>query len=176
MNLSLRQVLLLAAFLIVYGVAVFAVTRAYYSDAGSSAASVPTAASTSRARITERAPLADDPAQLNEQADGFLTERDYPNAIAAYRKLTRLEPENAEIYNDLGLSLHYGGRSGEALVVLQKGIVVDGTNQRIWLTRGFVEYQLGELEAARQSLMRAVELDPESEVAAEARRFLERLP
>ena len=175
MKLSLRQLLLLIAFLILYGVIVFAATRAYYLELPAGRAAAPASAAPAAAAAAVR-PLSDDPAALGEQADRFLTERDYANAIAAFRKLVRLQPDNVEVYNDLGLSLHYGGRSGEALIVLQKGIMVQGDHQRIWLTRGFVEYQLGELEAAKQSLLRSVELAPESEIAAEARRFLERLP
>lgn len=177
MKSTLRQWLLLLAFLIVYGVVVFAATRAYYLD---TPAGTPAAAAAARTAVNGDGgvarPLSDDPAALGEQADRFLTERDYPNAIAAFRKLVELEPDNVEVYNDLGLSLHYGGRSGEALIALQKGILVQADHPRIWLTRGFVEYQLGELEAAKQSLQRSVELAPDSAIADEARRFLERLP
>jgi len=176
MNLSLRQVLLLIAFMILYGIAVFAVTRAYYGNDDRAVAPSVGTVSPSRIGTPITTPLSDDPIVLNEQADSFLTDRDYPNAIAAFRKLVSLVPGDAEGYNDFGLSLHYGGRSGEALVVLQKGLMVDASNQRVWLTRGFVEYQLGELDAAKQSLTRAVELGADNEIAAEARRFLERLP
>lgn len=176
MKLSLRQVLLLIAFMILYGVAVFAATRAYYSDSGRVATPASSTQTSGLDGAPVSTPLSNDPRTLNEQADNYLTNRDYPNAIAAFRKLVSIAPDSAEGYNDLGLSLHYGGRSGEALVVLQKGLMVDANNQRVWLTRGFVEYQLGELEAAKQSLTRAVELGADNEIAAEAQRFLERLP
>ena len=179
---TLRQALLGVAFLIVYGAVVFAATRAYYLERAATPAPAATHASGGAARpiaIPQARPpmtLSDDPAVLADQADELLTQKRFGEAVGAYRKLLELAPDDVDTYNDLGLALHYAGRSGEALQVLESGTRKDAGFQRIWLTLGFVRLQLGQVDAARTALQACVDLDPDSAVAVEARRFLERMP
>ena len=121
-------------------------------------------------------PLSDDPAVLSDQADALFTAKRYTQAIAAYRKLLTLLPGDVETYNDLGLALHYAGRTDEALQVLEEGAVRDPRFQRILLTLGFVRLQVGRVEEARAALQACLDIDPDSPIAVEARRFLERIP
>jgi Flp pilus assembly protein TadD len=72
--------------------------------------------------------------------------------------------------------LHYLGRSTEALDILHKGVAVDSNYQRIWLTLGFVNKQLGNSEQARKALTTAVQLDPDTDVGKSAAKMLEGLP
>ncbi|MDX1592827.1 MAG: tetratricopeptide repeat protein [Gammaproteobacteria bacterium] len=180
MRPSLRQLLLGIAFLIVYGVVVFAATRAYYLDRGSQAPAAPVTRAPARPVEVPQArppvPLADDPAALSDQADDLLTQKRYGEAVVAYRKLLDLAPGNVETYNDLGLALFYAGRSGEALEVLEAGAAREPDFQRIWLTLGFVQLQLARVEQAREALETCIEIDPDSPIAAEASRFLARIP
>jgi len=182
MNVTLRQALLGCAFLIVYGAVVFAATRAYYQEqppvVRSAAPAVPaTGGSRSFAMPQPRlsVALADDPAALSDQADDLFTQKRYGEAITAYRKLLDLAPDNADTFNDLGLALHYAGRSAEALQVLEQGAARDAGFQRIWLTLGFVRVQLGRIDEARTAFETCLAIDPESPIAVEARRFLDRL-
>ena len=182
MKPTLRQALLGVAFLIVYGAVVFAATRAYYLEQAAArppAASTPAGGAARPIAIPQARPpvtLADDPAVLADQADELLTQKRFGEAIEAYRKLLELAPDDVDTFNDLGLALHYAGRSGEALQVLEAGAAKDAKFQRIWLTLGFVRLQLGQTESARAAFQTCVDVDPESPIAIEARRFLERIP
>jgi Tfp pilus assembly protein PilF len=68
------------------------------------------------------------------------------------------------------------GRVQEAVKILEKGIAVDASYQRIWLTLGFVQSSSGDVAAARRSLSAAAELDIDSRVGQEAKRLLDSLP
>lgn len=181
MRPSLRQALLGLAFLILYGVVVFAATRAYYlgqAQVARPASAPPSAAAARPLAVPQPRPpmaLSDDPLVLADQADELLTQKRFGEAIVAYRKLLELSPDDSDTYNDLGLALHYAGRSGEALQVLEAGAEKDASFQRIWLTLGFVRLQLGQVDAARTALERCLAIDPQSPIAVEARRFLDRI-
>jgi len=118
----------------------------------------------------------DDPAALAQQADQYFADRQYDRAAELYARLLTLAPDNAEVYNNLGLTLHYTGRSTEALAKLSEGIAVDPTNQRIWLTTGFVNAQLGNIEDARTALSNALFMNPDNDVGRSAATMLEGLP
>jgi len=78
--------------------------------------------------------------------------------------------------NNLGLTLHYLGRSGEALTRLGEGIAADPGNQRIWLTLGFVNSQLGNVDDARKALTKATEIGTDESIREAANKMLEALP
>jgi len=176
MKITLRQALLGVAFLIVYGVVVFAATRAYYLDARVPAAATPPMNTAIPPVAAPEMPLSDDPQVLSDQADALFTAKRYGPAIAAYRKLLGLRPGDVETLNDLGLALHYAGQTPAALQVLEEGAAQQPPFQRILLTLGFVRLQAGQVDAARAALQACLDVDPESPIATEARRFLERMP
>jgi Flp pilus assembly protein TadD len=170
-GLSLRQWLLFGAFQIIFGVVVFSATRAYYAKP---APATPTALARQAPAVTP-AVLPDNPARLAEEADRLFTARDFVGAEAAYRKLLELAPGNVDAYNDLGLVLHYTGRSAAAVEMLEQGIARDVGQPRIWLTLGFVQVQRGQNAAAEEALRKVLVLQPEGRLADEARRFLDGL-
>jgi len=191
---------------IVFGVVVFAATRYYYMGGGArgtvtatAAANIPDIAWPTTAPVstavppqptgagaTARAPTpaerfttalpAEDPAAIARQANDAFETKDYERAAALYARLLTHVPDDAEVYNDLGLTLHYVGRSADALRTLADGIAADPTHQRIWLTTGFVNAQLGRVTDARVALGNAVALDPDSDVGRSAAEMLARLP
>ena len=114
-----------------------------------------------------------DPARISELANEAFAARDYRRAAELYERLLDFDPGNADVHNNLGLTLHYLGRSGEALERLERGKGIDATNQRIWLTLGFVNGQLGNIDEARAALATAAEMDATSDVGRSARRMLE---
>lgn len=116
------------------------------------------------------------PQQLSRTADELFRQRRFQEAASQYARVLEQAPDNVDAYNNLGLTLHYIGRSAEALEVLNKGIAVDATYPRIWLTLGFVQQSLGDLSGARVALAKAAELGPESPVGREAKRMLAALP
>lgn len=181
----------LAAFQIVFGLAVFAVTRQHYI---ADQAPVSTAPSLTNEAITRRsdniteADLAkfnlsvpaqsppDDPIEISRQANEFFANAQYEQAANLYEKLLAFDPNHAETYNNLGLTLHYLGRSAEALQKLNDGIAADPTHQRIWLTFGFVNSQTGNMDEARSALSTAMQVGTDEAISKSAAEMLEGLP
>lgn len=116
------------------------------------------------------------PEALSREADRHFEQGLFKQAADEYARLLEQAPKNVDLYNNLGLTLHYVGRSREAMEILEKGIAVDATQQRIWLTLGFVQSGVGDVSAARRSLGKAAELGPDSKVGQEAKRLLDSLP
>ena len=117
-----------------------------------------------------------DPEELGRVADRHFREGLFQQAAVEYARLLDYAAENVDIYNNLGLTLHHIDRSPEAIGYLQKGIALDASHQRIWLTMGFVQTKTGEVAAARRAFTKAVALDPQSRVGLEAKRLLDDLP
>ncbi len=180
-----------AVFQVVFGLAVFAITRDYYTqDAGTVSAHPPTigqSITTWPNRITETEiarlsspalsePTIQDPFEISRRANEFFANRQYDRAADMYEQLLAFSPNDAEIYNNLGLTLHYLGRSTEALDRLNEGVAVDPEHQRIWLTLGYVNSQLGNTEQARAALNTAVQIGTDESVRQSAMKMLEGLP
>lgn len=180
----------MALFQFVFGFVVFAVTRDYYqqkpASARAHAATISPSAGSwqgiAESDIARLAPgvltgtLPQDPVQLSRKADEFFTARQYSQAASAYQKLLVMDPTNAEVHNNLGLTLHYLGRSDEALRYLDEGVALDAGNQRIWLTLGYVNSQLGNVERARTALTSATQIGSDESIRRSALRMLDELP
>ena len=119
---------------------------------------------------------AQDPAALARQGDQFFAEQQYDLAAQRYRQAIDAGSRDANDYNSLGLVLHYLGRSAEALQVLNEGITLDSTYQRIWLTLGYVNTQLGNTGPAREALTTAMRMNPDNEIGQSAAEMLDQLP
>lgn len=181
----------MAVFQLVFGLAVFAVTRAYYSgDASGVGGGVPTTdhpalawpTGTTETQITDmissafNESTAEDPVEMSRQADRFFANNQFDRAAELYERLLAFAPNDAEIYNNLGLTLHYLGRSTEALRMLNDGVAVDAENQRIWLTLGFVNSQVGNVEQARTALTTATQIGNDESIRQSALKMLADLP
>jgi tetratricopeptide (TPR) repeat protein len=182
---------LLLVFQVFFGLAVFAITREYYmpdTPAVQGRASISGQPATSWSRgvtatdisrlsspgLVESAP--DDPAEIYRQAEEFFAARQYDRAAHLYEQLLPYSPNDAEIYNNLGLTLFYVGRSEEALRRLNEGVAVDPEHQRIWLTLGYVNSQLGNTEEARAALTKATQVGGNASVRESAEKMLAELP
>lgn len=184
----------MAAFQLLFAFGVFALTRAYYlerapqspriSDAPFGAAAphpMPPAISSGDPRDELESLISSfpgqspgqDPVELSRQGDSYFGQQQYERAAQSYEQALRAGSQDVNDYNSLGLTLHYLGRSEEALAVLNEGIAVDSNYQRIWLTLGFVNSQLGNLPAAREALGNAVRMDPNNEIGHSAAEMLD---
>jgi tetratricopeptide (TPR) repeat protein len=105
-------------------------------------------------------------------ADLYFESSLFEKAITAYEELLELDETDGDTYNDLGLSYHYTGRSERAIETLRKGSEVAPAFQRVWLSLGFVLAANNRADEARAPLKKAIALDAQTEVAAEARRIL----
>ena len=182
---------LFVVFQVFFGLAVFAITREYYSQEPEAVPAHPwnveQSASTWPQGFTESeiarltSPAGDvaamtDPVEIYRQANDFFVSKQYQQAAQLYERLIEFSPNDAEIYNNLGLTLHYLGRSDEALRWLNEGIAVDAQHQRIWLTLGYVNAQLGFTEQAKKALTKAIEVGENESIRQSATKMLEALP
>ncbi len=180
----------MTVFQVFFGLAVFALTRQYYIQDTHRASASPTAmgqAAISEAASSTESDLTqlissfpgeqalDDPAAILRSADEFFASQQYGRAAQLYEQLLAIEPDDANTYNSLGITLHYLGRSSEALRILNEGVKVDPAYQRTWLTLGFVNSQLGYIEQAHSALTTATQLGTDTEVGQAAAQMLREL-
>jgi len=184
--------ILLSVFQVAFGYAVFAVTREHYISAAADRPSAhaaqsaaPPAGFPSGITQTDVALLtsgpasgtgSQDPMQILRQADELFASKNYDRAADLYAQLLAFNPDDANIYNNLGLTLHYLGRSTEALQQLNAGVARDPGNQRIWLTLGFVNSQLGNTEQAHAALTTATQIGSDESIRQSALKMLAELP
>ncbi len=115
----------------------------------------------------------DDAKVIYSLADTYFTMKRFADAVKYYDKLLTITPDDADIYNDKGLSLHYLGRSADGVKSLEIGIKKNPYNQRIWLTKGFVlAYGVGDLTKAEEAWKKARALDPKSSIGKAADNYL----
>jgi len=183
--------ILMVLFQVAFGLAVFAATRQYYVHDAQKA--------TTREMMTEQAsaawperepdsgleqlistydgqPINQDPLVTLSRADEFFSNGQYGKAAELYEQLLASGSGNVNIHNSLGITLHYLGRSEEALLVLNEGVALDSSYQRIWLTLGFVNSQLGNTAQARTALTTAVQMGADNDVGQSAMKMLDALP
>lgn len=191
MALNLKFWIPMTVFQIVFGLTVFTITRQYYiQDPGNVSANSAEMRqpafvwpdgqtgmnSTLLNSSTFSRSTAEDPVIIARQASQYFTNKQYDKAADLYERLLKFSPNNVETYNNLGITLHYLGRSTEALRRLNEGVAIDPTHQRIWLTLGFVNSQIGDTEQARTALTTAAKIDTNSEIGKSAVKMLENLP
>jgi Flp pilus assembly protein TadD len=121
-------------------------------------------------------PALNDPAEISRRANEMFSNRQYEGAAELYEQLLAFSPNDAEIYNNLGLTLFYIGRTDEALRRLNEGVAVDAGHQRIWLTLGYVNSQLGNSAEARTALTNAMERGSDEKIRQAATQMLSELP
>ena len=190
MNRTAKFWISMTVFQVAFGLAVFAATRHHYLDEAGANTAGPGAARPSlpvwrdSTAGTESgqfgSPTVDvsavtDPAELGRIGDEFFNNKQYEQAAETYERLLTFGP-NVNTYNNLGITLFYLGRSDEALNILNEGIATDPLYQRIWLTLGFVNTRLGNIEEARSALTTAVEMGADNEVGQSAMQMLDNLP
>ncbi len=178
------------AFQIVFGLSIFTITRQYYIQdlvdtgavpTGTEQASIAmpsqsTSMNTSLSNLMTFTPSPTDPVEIARLANEYFSLSQYDRAAEMYQQLLTLNPSNVDIYNNLGITLHYLGKSTEAIDKLNEGATLDPTYQRIWLTLGFVNTQLGNLEQARSALEAAVKIGTDNDVGRSAEQMLAELP
>ncbi len=108
--------------------------------------------------------------------DAYFEARQFNEATTYYKKALLVKPNEVDIYNELGLSIHYLGNTDDGLKVIEEGIKKDPLHQRIWLTKGYLlAYGKGDLESAKTAWEKAKALNPESQVGKAASEYLAQL-
>ena len=180
----------MAVFQILFALAVFAITREYYTTNVSPLISPPATTSQSAPAWPNNISQAEidrlslpalgdlipqDPVEIYRQANEYFANKQYDRAAEYYERLLAFSPNDAEIHNNLGITLHYLGRSSEALEQLNKGVAVDPEHQRSWLTLGYVNSQLGNTAQARTALTKATQIGTSESIRQSAMKMLEDL-
>ena len=114
----------------------------------------------------------DDPIKLATMGDSFFENKNFAQAVIVYEKTLKLNPDDVDTHNDLALAYLYTGKPEKAIATIRKGTGMDPTYQRIWLTQGFILLSQNIQEEGKQALEKAVEIDPGTDIAAEATRML----
>ena len=190
MNNTPKFWILFAVFQLAFGLAIFAITRQAYLPDSTVTKEAPAALGQPSLEWTDRISeinpalaisttsnqvALSDPVEISRQADQYFANQQYAVAAGLYEKLVEIAPNNVDALNNLGITLHYLGRSGEALDWLRAGVTLEPANQRIWLTLGYVNSQLGNIDEARTALSTAAELGTATDVGQSAKRMLEDL-
>ncbi len=191
-------------FQVCFGLAVFAVTRAHYMQPAT-ADSAAQRASASHSELQSAAPVqpltslgpgdltqfvqtgsnlpssggastTQDPLELSRLASQAFSNQQYDAALNYYQRLAALEPDSVDLINEIGLTLHYLGRSTEAVQKLKEGVAKNPKHQRIQLTLGFVYSQMGNFKDARSALTAASQLGTDAGIKQSALDMLKKLP
>jgi tetratricopeptide (TPR) repeat protein len=191
MALNFKFWIPMTVFQIVFGLTVFTITRLYYiqgpENVSADSAEIRQPASvwpdgltgmnsTQLNSSTFNQLSVEDPVEVARQANEYFANKQYDKAADLYERLLVFSPNNVDTYNNLGITLHYLGRSTEALRRLNDGVAIDPTHQRIWLTLGFVNSQIGNAEQARTALNTAAKINADNEIGESAIKMLKDLP
>jgi Flp pilus assembly protein TadD len=181
---------LMSAFQIIFGLVVFIVTRNVYLDdsfgSGNRPSDIAPISSVENRQSLDINPAmlrslmalepdSADPAAISMLANEYFEDGRYAQAAEFYEQLLAFGPSNADVHNNLGLTLHYLGRSDEALAKLGEGVALDPENQRIWLTLGFVNSETGNVDEARAALTTAIRINAANPVGQSAAKMLANL-
>ncbi len=181
---------LMSAFQIIFGLVVFIVTRNVYLDdsfgSGNRPSDIAPISSVENRQsldinpamlrsLMDLEPDSADPAAISMLANEYFEDGRYAEAAEFYEQLLAFGPSNADVHNNLGLTLHYLGRSDEALAKLGEGVALDPENQRIWLTLGFVNSETGNVDDARAALTTAIRINAANPVGQSAAKMLANL-
>jgi Flp pilus assembly protein TadD len=202
MNRDVKFWVSMAIFQICFGLAVFAVTRAHYMQPAAEVSAPQASASHSELQSAAPAqPLTSlgpggltqfvqsgtgqsassaastqDPVELSRLASQAFASQQYDSALSYYQRLAALEPNSVDVINEIGLTLHYLGRSSEAVQKLKEGIAKDPAHQRIRLTLGYVYAQMGNFKDARAALTAASQIGNDPGIKQSALDMLNKLP
>jgi putative PEP-CTERM system TPR-repeat lipoprotein len=108
--------------------------------------------------LLARLALAKDDAK---RADGFI------------KAALQAAPKRGDVLNSAGLLYLESGRFDQAVVLFQEGTTADATNPVLWLNLGRAQLGLNQRGPARESLQKALNLQPEWLPAVGALAFLE---
>jgi tetratricopeptide (TPR) repeat protein len=106
--------------------------------------------------------------QIIDEAGTFLTQIEaYEDGMALYRAAVKRYPDVAALWDGLGYCAGSAGFDEEALSAGQRALELEPENQKLVNDLGWTLLRAGRLVQARETLERAVAMDPSDELAAE---------
>lgn len=110
---------------------------------------------------------------LRKVAEAFMEANHFGEAEELFIKLLKLNPEEVETYNRLGIALRRQGKYDEAEAYYRLALETHPRNPVIHYNLGVLQFSRQERENARNSLMEAIRLDPAFTKAREMLRQVE---
>lgn len=148
---------------------------AVYSNTGSEGPAAGVPRNTSAIIEDLKASLKDSPNDtdaLMRLADAYFELKQFNEAANYYKKVAVIRPDDADVYTEIALSLHYTGNSTEGLKYIEEGIKRNPYHQRIWLTKGFILAGAGDINSAKKAWEKTKALNPESRIGKAASDYL----
>jgi len=106
--------------------------------------------------------------QIIDEAGTSLTRtKAYEDGMALYRAAVKRYPGVAALSESLGYRASHAGFDEEAIAANQRALELEPENQKLVNDLGWTLFQAGRLVQARETLERAVAMDPSDELAAE---------
>lgn len=115
-----------------------------------------------------------DVASLIQLGNMYHDAEQWANAIDAYERALKLDPNNANVSTDLGISYYLSNRTDEALKQFEHSLEVSPDHTKTLLNKGIV-LAIGkrDLDGAANAWKRVVEIAPDSPEGQRAREMLE---
>ena len=110
---------------------------------------------------------------LRRAGDIYMERRQEDEAKEVYDQIIRLKPKTVNVFNSLGILLRHNGKYREAVVEFKKALKVNPRDENIHFNLSRVYLDLRDFESAKESLIRALEINPGFESAREVLRGLE---
>jgi tetratricopeptide (TPR) repeat protein len=105
----------------------------------------------------------------------YLSRKEYPKAAEHLQKAIKLVPDYAAAHNSLGQAYEGLQRYGEARRSYEKAVEFNPNYPRAYLNLGKLLIRAGDRLAAVKSLNQVMKLAPDSDMAREARLYLNKL-
>jgi tetratricopeptide (TPR) repeat protein len=105
----------------------------------------------------------------------YLNRKEYEKAVVQLEKAIKLVPDFTAAYNSLGQAYEGLRKYGEARLAYEKALEYNPVYTRALLNLGKLLYRSGEKQKATKYFDRVVKLEPDSDRAKEAQRYLRAL-
>lgn len=100
---------------------------------------------------------------------------DYTNALPYYRQAVKLHPDYAQAWLRIGRILERTGKNEEARLAYEKALRESSDLAEAHLRLGIMSYRAGDFKEAAGSFGQVERIAPNSELATEAQKYLEKL-
>jgi DnaJ family protein C protein 7 len=113
-----------------------------------------------------------------KEANGLFKEKKYEAAISKYEKIIVIDPTNSQfngvILSNKATCQKLLGKKEEALNTIKEALKANPKFGKAFLKRADLEEELGDLDAAKQSIVKAKELDPKLDIDARLQRVTQK--
>lgn len=95
----------------------------------------------------------------------FRKEKMYEDALKDFNKALTIEPNNADLHSEKGVTLFHMHNALEALTSMNKAVEIEPNNPYRYSSRAYIKDALKDIDGAIEDYHKAIELDPEDAIA-----------